>query len=287
MPHCAFLTMDDIGDYVTYDHLLIEPLKAANWQVDMVSWRKQTDWNQYALVIIRTPWDYQEDPQQFLQVLADIEQSSARLENPLEIVRWNIDKQYLTQLQQQGCPIVPTQFKQTLSSDDVLTAFENFDCDRLIIKPSISASSIDTFPVSRSEWSQQSANILPVFQHKTAMLQPFVDAVVEEGEYSLFYFAGELSHTILKTPQTGDFRVQEEYGGVLKLVTPEPALQRAGQLAVDAIGQTLLYARVDLIRMPDNSFALMELELIEPSLYFNMDQGSAQRFVKQLEAWMG
>lgn len=286
MPRCAFLTMDDIGDYVTYDHLLIEPMAAVGWQVDMLSWRADTDWNQFALVIIRTPWDYHDDPDQFLQVLADIEQSTARLENPLDIVRWNIDKEYLKQLQQQGCPIVPTLFKQTLSDADVMAAFDIFHSNQLIIKPSISASAIDTFPVSRSDWAGQRDKILPIFQHKIAMLQPFVSAVVEEGEYSLFYFAGELSHTILKTPQTGDFRVQEEYGGILKLVTPEPALKKAGQMAIDAIGQNLLYARVDLVRMPDNSFALMELELIEPSLYFNMDPDSAQRFVQRLQAWL-
>ncbi len=286
MRRCAFLTMRDIGDYVTYDHLLIPAMQTAGWQVDMVVWQDEVDWDQYALVIIRTPWDYFDHQQAFLVVLERIEQSRARLENPLDIVRWNIDKRYLQELQRRGCPIVPTLFAGQLTAADVEAAFAEFDCDSLVIKPTVSASAINTFPVKRQFWQTQQADILPVFQNRTAMLQPFVQAVTEEGEYSLFYFAGQLSHVILKTPKAGDFRVQEEYGSQLQRIVPESALVKAGQQAIDALGKTLLYARVDLVRLADGSFALMELELIEPSLYFNMDPDSAQRFVTRLEHWL-
>ncbi len=286
MRRCAFLTMTDLGDFVTSDHLLFEPMAAAGWKVDMVSWQSQTDWDQYQLVIIRTPWDYHDFQQQFLNVLQDIENSTAQLENSLETVRWNIDKQYLKQLQQHGCPVVPTIFKKQLTSQDVSDAFARFGKDRLIIKPTVSASSMNTYPVSRDDWATRKQDILPVFQSKTAMLQPFISAVVEEGEYSLFYFAGELSHTIIKTPKSGDFRVQEEYGGILKLIEPEPELVLAGQKAIDALDRTLLYARVDLVRLSDGTFALMELELIEPSLYFDMDKTAPARFVAALERFL-
>lgn len=286
MRQCAFLTMEDMGDYITYDHILVEPFAQAGWQVTMVPWRQVTDWNSYEIVIIRTPWNYQDHQEEFLAVLAEIEQSNASLQNPLDIVRWNIDKLYLKEMQARGCTIVPTIFKEALTDVDIEDAFNEFGRNRLIIKPTVSASALNTFVVHKEQWQQQSAQVLPIFQTKMAMLQPFVTAVVEEGEYSMFYFGDELSHVILKTPQSGDFRVQEEYGGVLKTVQPDDALLAAGQIAIKAVGRTLLYVRIDLVRLDDGEFGLMEAELIEPSLYFNMDPQSPKRFVDKTIQWL-
>ena len=112
------------------------------------------------------------------------------------------------------------------------------------------------------------------------LLQPFMDAIIDEGEYSLFYFNGTLSNCILKTPKNNDFRVQEEHGGQLKLVNePDTLLVECGNQCLDVIDEQLLYARLDFVRYQD-SFALMEAELIEPSLYFNMDPESPERFAR-------
>ena len=109
MKHCAILTMDSLENFEAYDHLLEQPLKALGWQSHMVSWRDQdVNWDDYQVVIIRTPWDYQDDAPLFLQVLEKIEASGAVLENSLDIVRWNIDKSYLKELEQKGVTIVPT-----------------------------------------------------------------------------------------------------------------------------------------------------------------------------------
>ncbi len=115
------------------------------------------------------------------------------------------------------------------------------------------------------------------------MAQPFLPAVTSEGEFSLFYFGGEHSHTILKTPMAGDFRVQEEHGGFIRAVETEPALRDAADAALRAIGEMSLYARADFVRKNDGSgFWLMELELIEPSLYFRTDSEAAARFARCL-----
>ena len=110
------------------------------------------------------------------------------------------------------------------------------------------------------------------------MIQPFVKEVLDEGEYSLFYFNGEYSHAILKTPADGDFRVQEEHGGSLQPVIPDASMLRACKQALQAMPTDSLYARVDLIRY-QHQWAIIELELIEPSLYFNLDEASQPRFV--------
>lgn len=114
------------------------------------------------------------------------------------------------------------------------------------------------------------------------MVQPFMPNIVEEGEFSLIYFEGLHSHTILKTPKTNDFRVQEEHGGNICPVIAEPELLHSSQHVIDSLPQKPLYARTDFVRTEQNTFALMELELIEPALYFRMDADSPMRFVHAL-----
>ncbi len=119
------------------------------------------------------------------------------------------------------------------------------------------------------------------------MVQQFMDSVIDEGEFSVFFFGEDYSHTILKTPQKGDFRVQEEHGGRLKSIAhPEKELLKAARNLLETLNPKPLYSRMDYVRTPQNSFALMELELIEPSLYFNMDPQSPQRFARIFDEWM-
>ena len=115
------------------------------------------------------------------------------------------------------------------------------------------------------------------------MVQPFLSHVNTEGEFSLCYFNGKLSHTILKTPKVHDFRVQEEHGGVIRAVEAEGGLSEAGDIALRALDSVPLYARADFVRANDgDGFWLMELELIEPSLYLRMDARAPERFAQAL-----
>ena len=111
-------------------------------------------------------------------------------------------------------------------------------------------------------------------------------AIVSEGEYSLFYFGGAFSHAINKRPKTDDFRVQEEHGGIITAIEPDARMRRAGDRAIETIDRDLLYARVDLIRDARQEFFLMELELIEPALYFRMDPRSPRFFAEVFDRRM-
>lgn len=266
--------MDDIGSYVADDELAVVPLARLGFEVDTLSWRDETvDWNDYEAVVIRTPWDYQRAPDEFLNVLETIDGSSARLENSLDIVRWNLDKRYLIDMEQRGCRIVPTIWDAAYSVEEFDRWLERFGVDELIIKPTVSATAEHTYRLTAYEPALES-----VFTNRSFMVQPFMPNIINEGEYSLFFFNGEYSHTINKSPKTADFRVQEEHGGIITEVEPDEKLRVAAQNALDKIGEPLLYARVDLVRDEDNEFALMELELIEPALYLRMSDGAPQRF---------
>ncbi|GGD69348.1 ATP-grasp domain-containing protein [Lacimicrobium alkaliphilum] len=281
MKRCVFLSMDDIGDYYVYDNLLISPMAEQGWQVTTMSWKEEnTDWSQFDAVILRSCWDYQQFPEDFLHRLAQISESTT-LFNDLETVRWNISKRYLKELEKAGIPIVPTVWQEQFDPQQIQSAFAHFDTDELIIKPLISASAEHTYRLGVSDDPAQLRMLESVFSERAHMLQPFISNVIDDGEVSLFFFGSRFSHAIRKVPKSGDFRVQEEHGGQLHVFAPDAELLALAGRTLKVIPGQTLYARLDFICC-QYGYVVMELELIEPSLYFNMDPGSAQRFVQAL-----
>ena len=270
--------MDSLEGYVSDDELAIPALNELGWDVSTVSWRDDSvDWDDFEVTVIRTTWDYQRYPDEFIAVLADIEGSRSRLENSLQTVKWNLDKGYLQELETNGLPTVPTLWDAEYREDQFHVWLDNLQCDELIIKPTVSATAEHTYRLKEYDPKLQ-----PVFDQRPFMVQPFMPAIVNEGEYSLFYFDDQFSHAILKTPKAADFRVQEEHGGIITSISVTPDLLHAGRLAVSQIDPIPLYARVDLVRNSDNQWLIMELELIEPALYFRTDPGSPKRFADAL-----
>lgn len=287
MRQCAFLTTDNLDDFVVYDHYLYEPLEQLGWEVTEVSWRDPDPrWERFEAVIIRTPWDYQDEPEAFLEVLREIDSSSARLENRLELVEWNISKRYLADMDRRGVPVVRTLWPNRFGGERLEAWFDELDSEEIILKPVVSANADHTYRLKRPVEDSARRELEEVFAGRPFLVQPFVTNIVSEGEFSLFYFGRQYSHSILKTPKPGDFRVQEEHGGRLKALNPEKALREAGERAMESITPQPLYSRIDFVRTEGDRFALMELELIEPSLYFNMDPGSAERFARVFDKWM-
>jgi hypothetical protein len=274
--------MDSLADYVSDDELAREPLRELGWNVETISWRdKAVDWNDFEAVIIRTPWDYQREPEAFLEVLRAIDKSKARLEHPLEIVEWNLSKLYLRELENAGIKIVPTIWGEG-EIDEMLfqSWFEHFAADEIVIKPIVSATAEFTYRLQNF-----TSELTGIFSKRKYMIQPFMPNITSEGEFSLFYFGGEYSHTILKTPKPKDFRVQEEHGGIIQPAAPTEKLLDAARKVFEYIKPLPLYARIDFVR-DANDFALMELELIEPALYFRMDEDAPERFARVFNNWM-
>ena len=199
---------------------------------------------------------------------------------------WNINKRYLKELEDKGVQIVPTIWPENIDEQILIEAFEEFDADAIVVKPYVSANADNTFWLKKESFHDALPELQETFASRDAMVQPFMQSIVEEGEFSLFFFGDEYSHTILKTPKDDDFRVQEEHGGRLKTLEPEAKLLEQAREIMEKVNPKVLYGRVDLVRHGD-AFALMELELIEPSLYFNMDPESPARFAKVVDAWLG
>ncbi len=285
MKTCAFLSTSDLSGFVTDDDLAVGPLARRGWRVEHAAWRSDTDWDRFDAVVVRTTWDYQASPAHFLEVLQRIDASRARLANDLELMRWNMDKTYLRDLERGGVAIPPGIWLPKLRDDDLPRLFAELGTDEIIIKPVVSANADHTYRVRSVERGCRPEEIVDVFEERACIVQPFLPQVIEEGEYSAIFFQGEFSHAILKTPKYGDFRVQEEHGGRISPVAPGDDLLAAARGALTCVSPTPLYARADFVRSADG-FLLMELELIEPALYFRTDAGAAARFADALVTWM-
>jgi len=275
--------MDDLAGYVSDDELAIEPLQELGWKVKTISWRDETvDWNDFTAVVIRTTWDYQKSPDDFLRVLRQIEDSKARLENSLKTVEWNLSKLYLRELEDNGVKIVPTIWEsETPTEINFSRWLEHFGTDEIIIKPLVGANAEFTYRLRAF-----SPELAEIFKSRQYMVQPFMPKIVSEGEFSLFYFGGFFSHTILKTPRQRDFRVQEEHGGIITSVTPPAKLLETAQFVLSLIKPTPLYVRLDFVRAQADDFCLMELELIEPALYLRMNKNAPRFLAETIDKWL-
>ncbi len=286
MRRVAFLTLADPTGFAIDDGLATGPLALRGWKVDTLPWnRPGVDWRRYELVVIRSTWDYQHHAEEFIAVLENIEHAGVRLENGSEIASWNIGKTYLLELASRGIETVPTFWRERLAPGELVPLFEELRSEAGVIKPTLSGNAQGAWRLDGASARAQAAEIETYFANRPLMMQPFERGIVEEGEFSMMYFNGTHSHSILKVPKAGDFRVQEEHGSEIVSITPEPALLAAGDAAIAAVGRRLLYARADFVRSGE-VFRLMEMELVEPSMYLRTEAGAADRFAAAIASLM-
>lgn len=287
MKNCAFLTLQDRGDFVIDDDLAIQPLSELGWRVSTLPWR-QTDrpWSDFDIVIIRSTWDYWNSLPEFLAALEEIN-GQTRLANPLGLVRWNLEKTYLRDLEENGnIEIVPTLWPGSLQAGSIEDFQQALASKDIVIKPVVGANGERVVRVTPDKSLEYKKHIVDWYRDRPCMVQPFISGVLIEGEYSLFFFNGVYSHAISKVPADGEFRSQEERGAEIRMCSPGESLLDSAQNAIDALGSPPLYARVDMVRGPAGNWLLMELELIEPSLYLRTAPGAAGGFAAAIEQWV-
>ena len=252
---------------------LATPLRAQGLTVAAEAWTESVDPEQARLVLPLIAWGYHNRQAGWFAQLEAWEAEIPML-NPVPTLRWNTTKTYLVELAAKGAPVVPTHTHDRLTPDLIAEAFNAFGVDEVVIKPQISGGSHETVRVKRQAGEAASLAGGPT---GPALIQPFLPAVGEEGEISLFFFDGVFSHAVSKVAVAGDFRVQPQFGGKVSEVAPEPEALRAAQMVLEAADQPLTYARIDLIRGLDHTPQLMELEVIEPDLFLEHahDHGAA------------
>jgi len=237
------------------------------------AWNDPGDLSGFNLILPLMAWGYQRDPVHWFHLLDAWEAAGLRFANPIATLRWNTNKDYLFDLEKAGVAIVPSRLAYALTRDDVDAARTVFGCETIVIKPTISGGADGTHRLGPND-------PIPFDALECEMLiQPLMPMIAREGEFSLFYFAGKFSHAILKIPEIGDFRVQEQFGGREVTIEAPVAGFILAEAALAAAPGPLTYARVDMVRGEDGGFYLMELELIEPSLFLDHARDGGAAFV--------
>lgn len=251
-------------------------------------------WARYDAVVVRSPWDYHTRLPEFLRWCERVDRVSTLL-NPLPVLRWNTDKHYLADLAAQDVAVVPTRFVEPDAEPlPALQAFlaEFADAAEFVVKPTVSAGSADTQRYARAQEFAAANHIGRLLDAgRSAMLQPYLDAVDVHGETALLYFDGRFSHAIRKVALLKLNEAGLDHAQVPESIAAREADAdevRLGETVLAAartrIGVVPLYARVDLIRDAAGRPCLLELELAEPSLFFDRAPGAADRFIAALRS---
>jgi glutathione synthase/RimK-type ligase-like ATP-grasp enzyme len=197
--------------------------------------------------------------------------------NPTALLRWNGDKAYLAELATRGVSTVPTLAVEACGDADLKEARRQFQSDWLVIKPPVSASATGTHRLGPNDDLPAGSRGRPM------IIQPLVEEIARTGEFSLMLFDGQYSHAVVKRPKAGDFRVQEHHGGVtLPCPAPPAGAVQLAQAALAAAPAPAAYARVDIVPDDDGVLMIMELELIEPSLFLEHAPDGGASFTRSI-----
>jgi glutathione synthase/RimK-type ligase-like ATP-grasp enzyme len=274
----ALLTCEKLPDLTPEDQKLIPALAKHNIEAKAIIWSDKTiNWNDFDYLIFRNTWDYFEKETEFTIWLNHIEKLGIKTLNPIEVIKKNIHKFYLREMEKQEISILPTVF---IDKTDNLNLAERVapHWEKAVIKPAFSAGSYLTEVFEKSDIPKINKQYKTIASVKELLLQEFMPQIQTLGETSFIFFNKKFSHCVNKKPADGDFRVQSQFGGKYNLVQPSQELIEKALKIVHTFQDDLLYARVDGIVI-DNDLYLMEIECIEPDLYFNLSKDSLELFV--------
>lgn len=243
-------------------------------------------WREHDGVVIRSCWDYHLRLAEFTAWLDRLERSRVRVWNPPALLRWNANKRYLRELEEEGVPVVPTAWLESRSSIGALLRERGWN--RAVVKPAVSASAHGTWRTDVDRAAADQARLDEAMAAGALLVQPFLEEVARDGEWSLLFFGGTFSHAVCKRPREGEFRVQHEFGGTAHQVRAPGALRRDAERVLAAACRRLwiekrdvAYARVDGVER-DGRLLLMELECIEPQLYLALEPTAPERLAAVL-----
>jgi glutathione synthase/RimK-type ligase-like ATP-grasp enzyme len=274
----GFVTCAEHRSLTPDDRVALPWLAARGIEVVPVVWTEPLAEDLGGLVL-RSTWDYHLRLAEFLSWVDAVESRGIPLWNSPATVRWNVDKAYLLEVEARGVPIVPTRRAARGSGLTLSGLLREAGWTDAVVKPSVSGGAFETWrargpEVDDGRFARQLAAM-------DCLVQPFLPELASVGEWSLLFFGGRYSHAVLKRPTPGDFRVQEEFGGLASAAEPPSELIVAAERALAAAGGPTLYARVDGV-VRAGRLELMELELVEPSLFLATAPGAAERFARAI-----
>jgi glutathione synthase/RimK-type ligase-like ATP-grasp enzyme len=264
-----------VGNLLHEDNLLRLELKQRGLSVVRVDWASADfDWTRARAAIFRSTWDYFDRYAEF-SVWLDRVEPLVELINAAPLVRWNCDKHYLLDLEQRGVHCVPTNMIEPGDRRSLVEVLGKIDFTEAILKPAIGGAGRHTYRLNATNVDEHEAIYRGLIAREAMLLQPFQNSVLANGEISLVVIGGKFTHAVHKRGKPGDFRVHDDHGGTVALHEATEEEIAFALEAVLACNPPPLYARVDLVRDNNGQLAVMELELIEPELFFRFHPAAA------------
>jgi glutathione synthase/RimK-type ligase-like ATP-grasp enzyme len=279
----AFATSRELAELWAGDRLLLDELRRRGFTAAPLVWDDpDVRWQDWDVVLIRSCWDYHLKADRFLAWIDRLAASGRVVINPPDVVRWNVHKRYLLEVERVGARIPPTAVLSRGADGDLRSHLARHGWRDAVIKPAISASGHKTRLVRGTPGPEDEAAFRDIVMEGDVLAQAYVPEVAEHGEWSFVFFDGRYSHAALKRAAAGEFRVHIEWGGTVETGNPPPALIVQAQGIIDALALGAAYARVDGTEA-DGDLMLMELEVIEPELFFDRHPEATARLADAIE----
>lgn len=277
VPRVALVTAAHVDPTRGDEGGLVAALAARGIDATWQAWdAPEVAWAGFDLVVLRSCWDYHRREAAFVRWLHALRDDGVRLANPVDRVLANRHKGYLLALAEHGIPIPDTELLPAGTSIDLGARLAALGWEDAVLKPAVSASADSTWRVRTAGLVPSALRLATLLEQRDMLLQRFLPAI-GTGELSLIHIEGRFSHAVAKRPAEGDFRSQEEFGAQLACVEADAATREVAARALELQGADCLYARVDLV-LDAAGPRLMELELIEPSLFLRLAPEALPRF---------
>ena len=248
--------------------LLAAALTQRGLEVDVADWRDAgVDWAEAGVTVLRSPWDYVDHRDEFLEWAERVDEVSP-LWNPPALVRWNTHKSYLLDLREHGAPVVPTVVLLGGSAASLDGICDAQGWNAAVVKPAVASGGKGAHRSALGDPAAQ-AHLDELLTRGDALVQEYAPAIESEGEWSVVVVDGRVAHALRKWPAPGDYRVQHEWGGRAERAEPGRGLTELAVRVCAVLPAAPLYARVDIVSL-GGRWHVMEVEATEPALWLDL-----------------
>lgn len=275
-----------IENVLKEDGLLIEALNNLGLKTIKKDWNDSNfNWNSTKTAVFRSTWDYFDKFSIFQNWLSQV-QNKCALINSYEQIKWNLDKHYLQDLKNWSLPIPKSVFINKMSGTKLKDIATNMKWNHIVVKPTVSGAAKNTFQLKDQEIENFQTNWIHLTNKEDFIVQEFQKNIIKSGEIAVMLFGGKYSHAVLKKAKKGDFRVQDDFGGTVETITPSKEIIDLAEKAIKKLNPTPLYCRVDVILNNQNKAVIIELELIEPELWFRFKITAADKLAMYIKEFI-
>lgn len=268
-------TDENERDILLEDSLIQKSMENIGLKVFRTSWANSNfDWKTTKAVFFSTTWDYFDRFEEFSLWFEKVKNETLLI-NSYQTIKWNLDKHYLLDLKKVGINIPKTIFAEKNEDINLNDFFLKSKWKNAVLKPAVSGAARHTYRINKNNTDKYEDVFSELLKNESMILQEFQDNILTKGEVAYMFMGNEFTHAILKKAKSGDFRVQDDFGGTIELYKASKEEIEFARKTLENSGHKTVYARVDVIYDNNNKLAVSELELIEPELWFRFNNSAA------------